>query len=64
MARSCLDWTERRPHLAGRAGAALCTYALETGWCEHIGSQRALRVTAKGGDALAELLGLPIELAA
>jgi DNA-binding transcriptional ArsR family regulator len=64
MARSCLDWTERRPHLAGRAGAALCTHALETGWCEHIGSQRALRVTAKGRDALAELLGLPIELAA
>jgi DNA-binding transcriptional ArsR family regulator len=64
MARSCLDWTERRPHLAGRAGAALCTYALEAGWCERIGSQRALKVTAKGRDALAELLGLPMELAA
>lgn len=63
-ARSCLDWTERRPHLAGRAGAALCTYALERGWCEHIGSQRALRVTGKGRDALAELLGMPAEVAA
>uniref|UniRef100_UPI000A3BDDDC ArsR/SmtB family transcription factor n=1 Tax=Streptomyces bobili TaxID=67280 RepID=UPI000A3BDDDC len=24
LARACLDWTERRPHLAGVAGAALC----------------------------------------
>jgi DNA-binding transcriptional ArsR family regulator len=61
MARSCLDWTERRPHLAGRAGAGLCTYALEEGWCERIGSQRALRVTGKGRDALAGLLGMPVE---
>ena len=58
MARSCLDWTERRPHLAGRAGAALCTYVLERGWCEHIGSRRALRVTGPGAQGLAELLGL------
>lgn len=61
MARSCVDWTERRPHLAGRAGAALCTYVLETGWCERIGSQRALRITGKGRTALAEQLGVPME---
>jgi len=60
MARSCLDWTERRPHLAGRAGAALCTYALEQGWCERIGSQRALRITGKGRETMAELLGTGI----
>jgi len=56
-ARPCLDWTERRPHLAGRAGAALCTYALEEGWCERMGSQRALRITDKGRETMAELLG-------
>ncbi|SCK48911.1 helix-turn-helix transcriptional regulator [Streptomyces sp. WMMB 322] len=60
-ARSCLDWTERRPHLAGRAGAALCSRALEEGWCERIGSRRALRVTRKGQDAFEDLLGLRVE---
>ncbi|MFE9677945.1 ArsR/SmtB family transcription factor [Streptomyces sp. NPDC006259] len=58
LARACLDWTERRPHLAGVAGAALCRHALDTGWCERIGSERAVRVTATGRRALGELLGI------
>lgn len=58
LARACLDWTERRPHLAGVAGAALCRHALDTGWCERIGSERAVRVTATGERALGELLGV------
>ncbi|MEU8827878.1 winged helix-turn-helix domain-containing protein [Streptomyces sp. NPDC048636] len=58
MARSCLDWTERRPHLAGVAGAALCRHALDTGWCVRIGSGRALRVSPDGERALRELLGV------
>ncbi|MFI2434043.1 ArsR/SmtB family transcription factor [Streptomyces sp. NPDC018693] len=58
LARACLDWTERRPHLAGVAGAALCRHALDAGWCVRIGTERAVRVTATGERALAELLGL------
>jgi DNA-binding transcriptional ArsR family regulator len=58
LARACLDWTERRPHLAGVAGAALCRHALDTGWCVRIGSERAVKVTAAGERALAELLGI------
>ncbi|MDT0545376.1 MULTISPECIES: winged helix-turn-helix domain-containing protein [Streptomyces] len=58
MARSCLDWTERRPHLAGVAGAALCRHALDAGWCARIGSQRALRVSEEGRRALRDLLGV------
>ncbi|MEU1516539.1 helix-turn-helix domain-containing protein [Streptomyces sp. NPDC005811] len=58
LARACLDWTERRPHLAGVAGAALCRHALDAGWCERIGSERAVRVTARGERALAELLDI------
>ncbi|WP_344632939.1 winged helix-turn-helix domain-containing protein [Streptomyces glaucosporus] len=58
VARACLDWTERRPHLAGAAGAALCRHALDAGWCERIGTQRALRVTGEGRRALRDLLGL------
>ncbi|KKD09417.1 ArsR/SmtB family transcription factor [Streptomyces sp. WM6386] len=58
LARACLDWTERRPHLAGVAGAALCRHALEAGWCVRIGSERAVKVTEAGEKALAELLGV------
>ncbi|MFB7517057.1 ArsR/SmtB family transcription factor [Streptomyces sp. NPDC056144] len=58
LARACLDWTERRPHLAGVAGAALCAHVLEAGWCVRIGSERAVKVTAEGERALRETLGI------
>ncbi|MFI1101310.1 ArsR/SmtB family transcription factor [Streptomyces melanogenes] len=58
LVRSCLDWTERRPHLAGVAGAVLCAHALDAGWCVRIGSERAVRVTPEGEEALGELLGI------
>lgn len=61
LARGCLDWTERRPHLAGVAGAALCRHALDAGWCVRIGSERAVKVTATGERALAEHLGIAAE---
>ncbi|NEC77395.1 transcriptional regulator, partial [Streptomyces rochei] len=63
LARACLDWTERRPHLAGVAGAALCRHALEAGWCVRIGTERAVKVTAAGEEALSDLLGIdPVAL--
>ena len=58
LARACLDWTERRPHLAGVAGAALCRHAFDEGWCVHIGTERAVKVTAAGERALSDLLGI------
>lgn len=58
LVRSCLDWTERRPHLAGTAGAALCRHALESGWCVRIGSGRAVRATPEGERELSRLLGI------
>ncbi|WP_405667888.1 winged helix-turn-helix domain-containing protein [Streptomyces sp. NBC_01166] len=57
--RACLDWTERRPHLAGAVGAALCTHALTTGWMTRIGTTRALLVTPAGRAAWHDHLGLP-----
>jgi DNA-binding transcriptional ArsR family regulator len=54
LVRSCLDVTERRPHLAGRVGAALCEHAVKQGWVTHITGGRALRVTGSIRD-----LGLP-----
>jgi DNA-binding transcriptional ArsR family regulator len=57
-ARACLDWTERRPHLAGRAGARLCAHHLSAGWIERIGSGRAVRVTSRGRAAFEDVLGI------
>ncbi|WP_411111556.1 ArsR/SmtB family transcription factor [Streptomyces sp. c-19] len=57
--RACLDWTERRPHLAGAVGAALCTHALTTGWMTRVGTTRALLVTPAGREAWHDHLGLP-----
>ncbi|GAA1676688.1 winged helix-turn-helix domain-containing protein [Kribbella yunnanensis] len=52
--RSCLDVTERRPHLAGAVGAALCAHALQEGWVRRIPGGRALKVTGSVRE-----LGLP-----
>lgn len=60
LVRSCLDWTERRPHLAGVLGAALRVHAMDTGWLEPIGTGRALRVTPPGADALHDLFGITL----
>lgn len=57
--RACLDWTERRPHLAGAVGAALCAHALTIGWMTRIGTTRALLVTPAGRKAWHDHLGLP-----
>ncbi|MFE7526209.1 ArsR/SmtB family transcription factor [Kitasatospora sp. NPDC057542] len=60
VVRSCLDWTERRNHLGGALGAALCRAALDRAWVERIGSGRALRVTPDGSRVLRELLGVEL----
>ncbi|MET8283096.1 winged helix-turn-helix domain-containing protein [Micromonospora sp. NPDC005174] len=58
LARGCLDWTERRQHLAGLAGAKLCETFLANDWVARIGSGRAVRLTPNGKAALRDLLGL------
>ncbi|MFD8939262.1 ArsR/SmtB family transcription factor [Streptomyces sp. NPDC059578] len=56
--RSCLDLTERRPHLAGAVGAAFCWHAFDRGWITRVDTSRAVAVTAEGRDALRRHLGL------
>ncbi|MCX5192516.1 winged helix-turn-helix domain-containing protein [Streptomyces sp. NBC_00249] len=59
LASSCLDWTERRRHLGGLAGARLCARALEEGWVLRAADGgRALEVTGAGAGAFGELLGI------
>jgi DNA-binding transcriptional ArsR family regulator len=58
LARGCLDWTERRQHLAGTAGAKLCQKFFDNRWLARVGSGRAVRLTLAGEAALRDLLGL------
>ncbi len=58
--RPCLDWTERRFHLAGALGAALCRRLFERVWVERVGTGRAVRVTAVGEQGLREHFGLDL----
>jgi DNA-binding transcriptional ArsR family regulator len=61
FARRCLDWSERRHHLAGGLGAALTARFFELGWIERTGSSRAVRLTRAGRDALARELSLELQ---
>jgi DNA-binding transcriptional ArsR family regulator len=56
----CLDWSERRPHLAGSLGAAIAGQAFARGWIERLPASRAVRLTAPGRAFLAEALGVDL----
>jgi DNA-binding transcriptional ArsR family regulator len=60
FARACLDWTERRPHLAGSLGAAVLQKMLDENWLRRMSNTRAVLVTPKGRKALSELLHLAV----
>jgi DNA-binding transcriptional ArsR family regulator len=60
FARLCLDWTERRPHLAGALGEALLARLLERRWLERRPAERMLDLTPAGRRGLAKELGLSI----
>lgn len=55
--RPCLDWSERRMHLAGRLGALICGHCLERGWLVRGQGTRALTITPPGALALRGWLG-------
>jgi DNA-binding transcriptional ArsR family regulator len=58
VTRACLDWTERRPHLAGALGAALATRLLELDWIRRRTDTRAVIVTDAGRRQLRAELGI------
>jgi len=55
VARRCLDWTERRPHVAGALGAAILDRVLAMRWATRVMGSRALRITPRGRAALSGL---------
>jgi DNA-binding transcriptional ArsR family regulator len=48
LCRTCLDWSERRPHLAGTLGALLLDRLLALNWVARVPESRAIRVTPAG----------------
>ncbi|QQE73736.1 helix-turn-helix transcriptional regulator [Brevibacillus composti] len=61
FARQCLDWSERRPHLAGSLGASLTRRLFELGWIERFPDGRVVRLTAAGTKGLSDQFGLRVE---
>lgn len=58
LCRPCLDWSERRPHLAGALGAAICTHALDQGWVRRRAGTRALEITPAGRIGFRQAFGV------
>jgi DNA-binding transcriptional ArsR family regulator len=58
--RPCLDWSERRPHLAGAVGALLCAQCFAKGWIRRTEGTRAVTVTPKGRQAFRETFGVTL----
>ncbi len=59
--RPCLDWSERRYHVAGHVGAEICRCCLQQGWFERHRDSRALRLTLAGKTGLFEAFGIAPE---
>jgi DNA-binding transcriptional ArsR family regulator len=60
LARQCLDWSERKPHLAGKLGADLLEAMLERKWFRKKAMSREMVLTAAGRKGLNERLGISL----
>jgi len=60
-ARQCLDWTERRHHLAGPLGVALLSRMVALGWIDTEAGSRAVKLTTLGREELRERLGVDLD---
>jgi DNA-binding transcriptional ArsR family regulator len=59
--RPCLDWSERRYHIAGLVGAEMCRRCLALGWVGRERDSRALRITPAGETGFRATFGLSLE---
>ena len=58
LARQCLDWTERRRHLAGPLGGAFLGVMCESGWLRRAAGSRSVALTPRGRLEMKRRLGL------
>ena len=61
LCRPCLDWSERRVHVAGRVGAAICSHSFEEDWVRRLAGTRALVITPRGRQALRKHFGVALD---
>jgi hypothetical protein len=61
LCRPCLDWSERRWHLAGAVGAAICAHSFANGWIRRIDGTRAVMITPNGLRVYREQFGAKLE---
>ncbi|HWG67399.1 MAG TPA: helix-turn-helix domain-containing protein [Rhodanobacteraceae bacterium] len=60
FACGCLDWSERRPHLAGALGAGVLQAMLDRKWIARDLDSRALKLTRTGQRAFRERFGIEL----
>ncbi|MGH1415607.1 MAG: ArsR/SmtB family transcription factor [Pelagimonas sp.] len=53
LCRACLDWSERRSHLAGGLGRALLSQFIAQGWAKRLPDSRVIRFSSPGAAAFA-----------
>jgi DNA-binding transcriptional ArsR family regulator len=58
FARQCIDWSERRNHLAGALGSAFAEQLFERDWVKRVRESRAVQITDLGTRELKGLLGV------
>lgn len=58
LCKPCLDWSERRYHLAGALGAALFARALRLGWVKAAKDSRVVSLSMHGKTALNKMFGV------
>lgn len=58
LARACMDWSERRNHLAGSLGAAMMSRLIDLRWVRVLEASRVVIVTAAGTRGLSDWLGV------
>ncbi len=62
FARRCLDWSERKPHLAGALGAAIAETAMSAGWVEQTTRRREVSITRAGVEAFEHHFGFALTM--
>ncbi|EHS59338.1 ArsR/SmtB family transcription factor [Paenibacillus sp. Aloe-11] len=60
FSHKCLDWSERRHHLAGALGSALLDRLLTLHWIERLPTTRAIRITTDGKRGFKEVFSIDI----
>lgn len=59
--RPCLDWSERKPHMAGALAAALLNHMLSSDWIRRTKNSRVVVITGKGRKEMYDLLKIQVE---